>query len=178
MAEKKEKTSLFADDSVDVQLPDTRQLSKGLTIDRTFSAEGVDPFDSVVWERRDAVIKNHTGKAIFEQKDVEFPAGWSQLATNVVASKYFYGDLSRSGEHDRGSRRQPGHALQELHRSIAGPLAGRVFVGDDEHVGGCGRLHVARALHDRVEASDGAALPYVERLACSDVPGLVDEEHT
>lgn len=70
----------------------------GLAIDRFFSKEGTHPFDSVSWERRDAVIKNPKGQAVFEQKQVEFPAGWSQLATNVVASKYFYGDVGRSGE--------------------------------------------------------------------------------
>ena len=73
-------------------------LSKGLRIDRVFSTEGASPFESVTWERRDAAIRNHAGKAIFEQKDVEFPETWSVLATNVVASKYFYGDLARSGE--------------------------------------------------------------------------------
>jgi len=72
--------------------------TKGLSITRTFTQDGQSPFDTVVWERRDAAIKNHTGKAIFEQKNVEFPTSWSVLATNVVASKYFYGDLSRNGD--------------------------------------------------------------------------------
>ncbi len=72
--------------------------AKGLHIERAFSTEGEHPFDSVEWERRTAAIKNHTGEAIFEQKDVEFPKSWSQLASNVVASKYFYGEVSRSGE--------------------------------------------------------------------------------
>ena len=71
-------------------------LEHGLTIDRVFAQEGVHPFDSVEWERRDAAIKNHKGDAIFEQKDVEFPMSWSLLATNVVASKYFYGDLGET----------------------------------------------------------------------------------
>src|SRR5690625_2716248 len=75
--------------------------AKGLHIERAFSTEGEHPFDSVEWERRTAAIKNHTGEAIFEQKDVEFPKSWSQLASNVVASKYFYGEVSR----DRKSTR-------------------------------------------------------------------------
>jgi len=70
----------------------------GLKIDRVFSRENENPFDSVSWERRDAIIKNHTGEAIFQQKNVEFPTSWSQLATNVVASKYFYGELSQTGK--------------------------------------------------------------------------------
>ncbi len=45
-------------------------VTRGLTIDRVFSSEGEDPFDSVTWGRRDAAIKNHTGEKIFEQTDV------------------------------------------------------------------------------------------------------------
>ena len=67
----------------------------GLTVDRTFSTEGQHPFDSVTWTTRDAAIKNFTGEAIFEQLGVEFPEAFSPLAVNVVASKYFYGDLSK-----------------------------------------------------------------------------------
>ena len=71
---------------------------KGLTIQRVFSSEDQHPFDSVEFERRSASIKNHKGEAIFQQDEVEFPASWSQLATNVVASKYFYGDLKSEAE--------------------------------------------------------------------------------
>ncbi|NBB85736.1 MAG: intein-containing adenosylcobalamin-dependent ribonucleoside-diphosphate reductase, partial [Bacteroidetes bacterium] len=76
-------------------LPDPAELKKGLVIDRVFSEEGADPFDSVEWELRDAAIKNPQGEAIFEQKGVEFPEAWSQLATNIVSSKYFYGDIEK-----------------------------------------------------------------------------------
>jgi ribonucleoside-diphosphate reductase alpha chain len=61
---------------------------------RLFTAPGVDPYDEVVWERRDARITNwKDGTVAFEQPDVEFPAGWSQNATNIVAQKYFRGTL-------------------------------------------------------------------------------------
>jgi ribonucleoside-diphosphate reductase alpha chain len=61
---------------------------------RLFTAPGVDPYDEVVWERRDARITNwKDGSVAFEQRDVEFPAGWSQNATNIVAQKYFRGTL-------------------------------------------------------------------------------------
>jgi ribonucleoside-diphosphate reductase alpha chain len=53
----------------------------------------IDPIDSEVWERRNAVISGEGGDVVFEQHDVEVPAAWSQLATNVVASKYFRGTL-------------------------------------------------------------------------------------
>ncbi|MGD9110268.1 MAG: vitamin B12-dependent ribonucleotide reductase [Phycisphaerales bacterium] len=67
--------------------------SNGLKIDRFFSTAGIHPFDELQWEKRSAKISSDTGKAIFEQDDIEVPASWSQLATKVVASKYFYGDI-------------------------------------------------------------------------------------
>jgi ribonucleoside-diphosphate reductase alpha chain len=84
----------------------------GLHIERVFSSEGQHPFDSVTWEARTAAIKNHKGEAIFEQKDVEFPASWSPLAVNVVASKYFYGDLARGNGSPADGKRE--HSLKQL----------------------------------------------------------------
>ncbi len=66
--------------------------SKGLKISRTFSTPNVHPFDQIQWETRQAKITGDNGEVIFEQKDIEVPVSWSQLATKVVASKYFYGD--------------------------------------------------------------------------------------
>ncbi|HMG53604.1 MAG TPA: vitamin B12-dependent ribonucleotide reductase, partial [Kofleriaceae bacterium] len=65
----------------------------GLTVDRYFTRHGVDPFDTVEWERRDAVISGADGKVFFEQRGVEFPKSWTQTATNVVVQKYFRGTL-------------------------------------------------------------------------------------
>ncbi len=63
-------------------------------INRFFTAPGVHPYDQVVWERRDARISNwKDGTVAFEQRDVEFPVGWSLNATNIVAQKYFRGTL-------------------------------------------------------------------------------------
>ena len=63
-------------------------------IRRHFTTEGVDPYDEVEWERRDARITHfQDGSVAFEQLDVEFPVGWSQNATNIVAQKYFRGAL-------------------------------------------------------------------------------------
>jgi len=60
----------------------------GLTVRRHFTRPGVDPFDTVEWELRSATIANEKGETVFEQTDVEIPKRWSQLATNVVVSKY------------------------------------------------------------------------------------------
>ena len=67
--------------------------AEGLRIGRRFTTPGVHPFDTVRWETRDARI-GHGDKVAFEQSDVEFPATWSQNATNIVAQKYFRGQLS------------------------------------------------------------------------------------
>lgn len=68
----------------------------GLKISRHFTREGEDPFDLVEWEMRTAGISNESGETVFEQTDVEIPASWSQLATNVVVSKYFRGHIGES----------------------------------------------------------------------------------
>ncbi len=65
---------------------------QGLSIERRFSTPGVHPFDQIEWEIRDAVIGNPESPA-FEQRGVEFPKSWSQNATNIVAQKYFRGQL-------------------------------------------------------------------------------------
>jgi ribonucleoside-diphosphate reductase alpha chain len=57
-----------------------------------FCPEGVDPFDTVEWDRRTAQIKDESGNVLFEQTGCEVPKTWSALATNVVVSKYFYGE--------------------------------------------------------------------------------------
>jgi ribonucleoside-diphosphate reductase alpha chain len=65
---------------------------QGLSVERKFSTPGVHPFDQIEWETRDAVIGNPESPA-FEQRGVEFPKTWSQNATNIVAQKYFRGQL-------------------------------------------------------------------------------------
>ena len=66
---------------------------RGLTFERRWTRPGVHPYDEITWEYRTAGIANESGKSVFEQKDVEVPDFWSQLATNVVVSKYFRGHL-------------------------------------------------------------------------------------
>ncbi|MDQ6840063.1 MAG: ribonucleoside-diphosphate reductase [Actinomycetota bacterium] len=69
----------------------------GIGIRRQFTVAGQDPYDSVVWERRDARISHYaTGAVAFEQSGVEVPSGWSLNATNILAQKYFRGTLGSS----------------------------------------------------------------------------------
>jgi len=72
----------------------TERITKratGLEFHRRFTDGKVAPFDKVEWERRTALIGNDKGQVIFRQENVEVPKGWSQTATNIVASKYFHG---------------------------------------------------------------------------------------
>src|SRR6202162_3215846 len=63
----------------------------GLRFGRFFTPPGSHAYDLSEWERRTAGITGEKGQIIFEQKDVEVPRSWSQLAINVVAQKYFRG---------------------------------------------------------------------------------------
>jgi ribonucleoside-diphosphate reductase alpha chain len=67
--------------------------SKGLTFARYFTKAGRDPYDEMTWEHRSAVINDERGQPVFEQHGIEVPSTWSQTATNIVASKYFRGQL-------------------------------------------------------------------------------------
>ena len=63
--------------------------SPGLHVPRRFTRPGVHPFDEMAWERRRTVISNPDGSVVFRMDDVEVPSDWSQLATDIVVSKYF-----------------------------------------------------------------------------------------
>src|SRR6201746_555899 len=86
---------------------------QGLSIERRFSTAGVHPFDQIEWEIRDAVIGNPERPA-FEQRGVEFPKSWSQNATNIVAQKYFRGQM--------GSDAREGSVKQMIGR-VAGTIS-------------------------------------------------------
>jgi ribonucleoside-diphosphate reductase alpha chain len=65
----------------------------GLSFRRHFTKVGRHPFDEVTWELRSAVINDERGQPVFEQHGIEVPSTWSQTATNIVASKYFRGQI-------------------------------------------------------------------------------------
>jgi len=82
-------------------------------IQRFFTRPGIHPFDEVPWERRTARILGSDGSVVFEQTDVEFPAFWSQLATDIVAQKYFRGRLG-SPERESSVRQLIGRVVNTL----------------------------------------------------------------
>ncbi|MFZ9727217.1 MAG: vitamin B12-dependent ribonucleotide reductase, partial [Ilumatobacteraceae bacterium] len=86
---------------------------KGLAWPRRWTTAGIHPYDEIAWETRTASIGNESGKSVFEQKDVEVPASWSQLATNVVVSKYFRGHVG-SPERETSVRQLIGRVTGQI----------------------------------------------------------------
>jgi ribonucleoside-diphosphate reductase alpha chain len=62
---------------------------RGLHVDRFFTKDGVSAFDLFEYDSRTSVIKNPNGEKVFELNNVEVPKFWSQVATDVLAQKYF-----------------------------------------------------------------------------------------
>ena len=87
--------------------------TRGMSIERRHTTADVHPFDAVEWELRDALIGDPE-KPAFEQRDVEFPRTWSQNATNIVAQKYFRGQLD-SPQRER--------SVKEMIGRVAGTIA-------------------------------------------------------
>ena len=90
------------------------EAGDGLSIGRYFTTPGIQPFDAVEWELRDARI-GHGDRVAFEQRDVEFPKSWSQNATNIVAQKYF------RGQPDQPERE---HSVKQMIGRVAGTITG------------------------------------------------------
>jgi len=67
--------------------------TRGLTFERRWTRPNIHPYDEITWDYRTANISNESGKTVFEQTNIEVPSFWSQLATNVVVSKYFRGHI-------------------------------------------------------------------------------------
>src|SRR5579862_2196292 len=89
------------------------EVRTGLEFQRYFTDGRTAPFDAVEWERRVAQIGNEKGKVIFRQEDVEVPKGWSQTATNIVASKYFHGKLN-TPERENSVRQLIGRVVNSI----------------------------------------------------------------
>jgi ribonucleoside-diphosphate reductase alpha chain len=96
------------------QLTPEARAGEGLSVQRYFTTAGTHPFDAVEWEIRDARI-GHGDKVSFEQHDVEFPKSWSQNATNIVAQKYFRGQIGSPARE---------HSVKQMIGRVAGTIAG------------------------------------------------------
>ena len=100
-------------DTGDTVPVESRDTAPGIGFLRFFSREGVDPFDEVEWELREAVIASEKGETVFEQRDVEVPKHWSQLATNIVVSKYFRGQIG-TPERERSVKQLIGRVVDTI----------------------------------------------------------------
>jgi ribonucleoside-diphosphate reductase alpha chain len=87
--------------------------TRGLSVERRFTESGVHPFDAVEWQERDARI-GIGDNVSFEQPGVEFPAPWSQNSTNIVAQKYFRGQLGSPARE---------HSVKQMLDRVAGTIA-------------------------------------------------------
>src|SRR4030095_9775375 len=65
------------------------EKKQGLSFERYFTEETLSPFDQFTYELRNSVIRNPDGNVVFEKKNVEVPEDWSQVATDILAQKYF-----------------------------------------------------------------------------------------
>ena len=100
-----------------------------LSIKRLFTSPGTHPFEAVEWELRNARI-GHGDRVAFEQENVEFPKSWSQNATNIVAQKYFRGQLGSPeretlGQGDDQPRRRHDHAAGVARAATSPPKTTR-----------------------------------------------------
>jgi ribonucleoside-diphosphate reductase alpha chain len=111
----------------------------GLALTRRFTRPEVHPFDEIEWELRSATITNERGELIFEQRDCEIPKSWSQLATNVVVSKYFRGHLG-TPERESSVKQLIGRVAGRIHEwGVRGgyfrtPEDGEVFHAELTHL--------------------------------------------
>jgi ribonucleoside-diphosphate reductase alpha chain len=87
---------------------------EALAVKRLFTSPGAHPFETIEWELRDARI-GHGDRVAFEQANVEFPKSWSQNATNIVAQKYFRGQIGHP-ERERSVKQMVGR--------VTGTIAG------------------------------------------------------
>ena len=60
-----------------------------MRIPRRFTTSGHDPLESIPFEKRTSEIRNPDGSMVFRQEGIEVPAHWSQVATDILAQKYF-----------------------------------------------------------------------------------------
>ena len=65
------------------------RMGAGLVFRRRFTRRGIDPLEEVSYEKRSSVIANPDGSTVFKMENVEVPKEWSQLATDIIVSKYF-----------------------------------------------------------------------------------------
>jgi len=105
-----------------------RSKDRGLSLERRWTERGVDPLDTITWERRSSVITNTDGSVVFKMVGAEIPADWSQLATDIVVSKYFrkaglHGDKSKGETSVRDVVTRLSKTIREVGEELGGYFA-------------------------------------------------------
>src|SRR5512137_1302639 len=99
------------------------KLGKGLVFGRFFTKQDVHPLDEIKYVKRSSVITNPDGSVVFKMENVEVPEGWSQLATDIIVSKYF----RKAGVPETGSETSARQVVYRIAHSIR--MAGEKFGG-------------------------------------------------
>jgi ribonucleoside-diphosphate reductase alpha chain len=109
-----------------------RQLpkGKGVKFKRVYTTPGIDPYETLEWDRRTSKITNPDGSTVFELKNLEVPKTWSQLATDILASKY----CRKAGVPETGHEISARQVVNRLARSIrrAGVEFGGYFASEED----------------------------------------------
>ena len=103
----------------------------GLHVPRRYTKRGVNPLDEILWEKRRTVISNTDGSVVFQMDDVEVPKSWSQLATDIVVSKYFRKAGLKGAPGHETSVRQVVHRIAHTIR-VTGEQQGGYFASAED----------------------------------------------
>lgn len=117
---------------ISVELPEKNKVSKklGLKVNRRFTKSGEDVYAGIIWDKRTTTIGDEKGNIISQITDVEVPGSWSQLATDILAYKYFRKAGVPTKEGRETSLKQ---AIHRIAHTIAdfGEKFGYFATGDD-----------------------------------------------
>ena len=116
--------------AVDASPKGKARASAGVKFRRVFTRPGVHPYDVIDWDKRTSKITNPDGSVVFEMKDVEVPDSWSQLATDIIVSKYF----RKAGVPGTGHEVSARQTVTRVARSIrkAGDQFGGYFASPED----------------------------------------------
>ncbi|MDP8999077.1 MAG: vitamin B12-dependent ribonucleotide reductase [Myxococcota bacterium] len=102
-----------------------KKRARGVHVARRLTTPEVDPLDAVVYERRSSTISNPDGSIVFKMEGAEVPANWSQLASDILISKYFRkAGLHGNKDTAETTARQVVHRLAHTIRRAADDFGG------------------------------------------------------
>jgi ribonucleoside-diphosphate reductase alpha chain len=124
-----------------------------MQISRRFTKKGGNPFEQFEYTKRASVLRNPDGKPIFDMQDIEVPKQWSQVATDILAQKYFRkAGVPQTDSFGTVLRDRDGNPILGAERSIkqvANRLAGCWRAWGEEH-GYFDKTEDAQAFYDEL----------------------------